>query len=42
MLITKVDRIDSGCNDINDVKNNLYDRLVSDIGQCSKQISDKE
>ena len=41
MLITKVDRIDSGCNDINDVKNNLYDRLVSDIDSVVSKYQTK-
>lgn len=31
MLITKVDRIDDGCNDVADVKEKLYDSLLSDI-----------
>lgn len=31
MLITKVDRQDDGCSDTADVKEKLYDRLVSDI-----------
>lgn len=31
MLITKVDRIDSDCNNVNDVKEKLYERLLEDI-----------
>ncbi len=31
MLITKVDRIDTGCNDTADVKAQLYDVLLNDI-----------
>lgn len=31
MLVTKVDRIDSDCNNVNDVKEKLYDKLISDI-----------
>lgn len=31
MLITKVDRQDDGCNSVNDVKTELYDRLIDDI-----------
>lgn len=31
ILITKVDRIDTGCDDTDDVKDKLYDKLVQDI-----------
>jgi len=31
MLITKVDRIDSGCNNLADVKTKLYDVMLGDI-----------
>lgn len=31
MLITKVDRIDTGCNNISDVKTNLYDSMLGEI-----------
>ncbi|MBE5927882.1 MAG: hypothetical protein E7267_00670 [Lachnospiraceae bacterium] len=31
MLITKVDRIDDGCRNVNDVKENLYNALLEDI-----------
>ena len=31
MLISKVDRIDEGCKEVNDVKDKLYDSLLSDI-----------
>ncbi len=31
MLITKVDRQDDGCNTVQDVKEQLYDRLISEI-----------
>ena len=31
MLVTKVDRIDSGCNNVSDVKNELYDSLLESI-----------
>ena len=31
MLITKVDRIDEGCNNVADVKDKLYDRMLSEI-----------
>ena len=31
VLISKVDRIDTGCNTTNDVRDQLYDELVSDI-----------
>lgn len=31
MLITKVDRQDDGCENVDDVKELLYDRLISDI-----------
>ncbi|WP_026835248.1 glycosyl hydrolase family 95 catalytic domain-containing protein [Eubacterium xylanophilum] len=31
MLITKVDRIDDGCESVKDVKEKLYDKLIGDI-----------
>lgn len=31
MLVTKVDRIDSGCNNVSDVKTELYDSLLESI-----------
>ncbi|MBE5928831.1 MAG: hypothetical protein E7267_05615 [Lachnospiraceae bacterium] len=39
ILITKVDRIDSGCNTTDDVKNNLFDVLVSDIDEVADKYS---
>lgn len=39
MLVTKVDRIDSGCDTTDDVKTKLYDRLVSDIDSISSKYS---
>lgn len=37
MLVTKVDRIDTGCNNVADVKSNLYDKLLNEIdGVVSK------
>ena len=39
MLITKVDRIDSGCDTTDDVKSNLFDVLVSDIDKVADKYS---
>jgi hypothetical protein len=37
MLITKVDRIDEGCNNVGDVKDKLYNRLLDEVdGVISK------
>ena len=41
MLISKVDRIDDGCEDVNDVKDKLYDSLLSDIDRVISDNSVK-
>ncbi|MBE6932449.1 MAG: hypothetical protein E7464_03580, partial [Ruminococcaceae bacterium] len=37
MLITKVDRQDDGCNDVNDVRQKLYDRLQGEIAELVEE-----
>lgn len=39
MLVTKVDRIDSGCDTTDDVKTKLFDKLVSEIDATSEKYS---
>ncbi len=39
VLITKVDRIDDGCDTTDDVKSNLFDVLVSDIDRVAEKYS---
>ncbi len=41
MLITKVDRQDNGCDTVQDVKEQLYDRLISDIDEVTAKYGVK-